>query len=180
MAATKPKQDDETGPADGVGAAPGESGADATAATDGSAADGAADGDGAGTPDRETGTAPPPDLPTAPAAAPVDPPKQRRQPDAQRSPAVEPSAAMRDVPGRGHVALVDHSGERLVDEDELFSDEGGHFTYVITRRRIYQAFKYPGTSTVTTQLLFPANAHVPRDKAEQVKQMLRKQNADGK
>lgn len=121
--------------------------------------------------------APQPSEPGPPAAAPVTAPQGRktRTPDPAKT--VEPSAAMRETPGT-HVALVGHDGREL-GPDDLFADPGAHMTHMLTSRRIYQQFRYPGTDTVTTQLLYPANARVTRDHAEHVKATLRTHAASG-
>ena len=168
MATQKPKTDGDTGDGDGDSAS-------AVAPPADGAPDGAPAGDGdddAGGNDTPAGT-----VPGAPSAAPLEAPAPRRMPAPTPTRTVEPNAALREAPGDGHVALVDHDGNPL-GEDDLFYDEGAHLTWLRTKQRVYQQFRYPHTDTVTTQLLFPAGAKVPRDRAERVKITLRKAAAE--
>jgi hypothetical protein len=89
---------------------------------------------------------------------------KRRQPEVKRHTSMEPSATVREAPSTGHVAIVGHDGTEL-GPDDLFTDPAPHSSTVVTQRRILQKFRYPGTETVTTQLVYAAGVRVPREHA---------------
>ena len=125
---------------------------------------------GDGTPEGAPGDGTPGDGSEAgstPAAAPLDPPAVRARRPVPSPVVAEPAAATREI-GGGHVAIVDHDGN-ILGPDDLFTDPGGHATYVVATQRIYQQFRYPNTIAPATQLLYAAGVRVPRDQAEQLR-----------
>jgi hypothetical protein len=104
--------------------------------------------------------------PASPLAAPTS---DKRPPvTVQRHLSTSPVAAaagQRSLPGSGVLGLVDEEGSDL-DPEEVFDFGDGTTTYATTKVRVYQKFVQQGSRTPMTQLLFPANARVPRDKAD--------------
>ncbi|GIH95427.1 hypothetical protein ACFFMN_22955 [Planobispora siamensis] len=109
-------------------------------------------------------------------AAPLEPPAERKR---QQEPAdgvpesttnhVAANAALRSVPGSSHQGLVDEDGNPLTaDEVFDFPAAGNPSTFATVKTRVYERFKYPNASQVTTQLLYPAGAQVPVWIARQV------------
>lgn len=80
---------------------------------------------------------------------------------------VSAAAVLSSAPGNQHVQLVDAQGGE-VDVADLFADEDPPSTMKVVTQRVYQQFQYPGASTVTTHLLYPAGARVSREVADRL------------
>lgn len=103
-------------------------------------------------------------------------PLEQEQQAYDRRPPVEPqrhlstspvaaAAGQRSLVGQGTLGLVDEEGNDL-NPDDVFDSGDGSATYVTTKVRVYEKFVQRGARTPITRLLFPANARVPRDKAD--------------
>lgn len=107
-------------------------------------------------------------VPAAPLQAPDD--GTRARPGVagvahQSTSSVAAAAGQRSLAGEGHLGLVDEDGNAL-DAADVFDEGDGTTTFVTTTRRVYEKFVQPGTRTPIVRLVFPANARVPRDKAD--------------
>lgn len=78
---------------------------------------------------------------------------------------VAAAAGQRSLVGSGSLGLVDEEGNDL-DPDDVFDFGDGTTTYATTKVRVYENIVQQGSRTPVTRLLFPANARVPRDKAD--------------
>lgn len=87
---------------------------------------------------------------------------------------VPAAAGLMVYPGEQHVGLVDENGND-VDPDDLFEDPGAHTTYMTATRRVYEQFRYPGSTEVATRLFYTAGRQVPRGEAERLVQAVRLQ-----
>jgi hypothetical protein len=77
------------------------------------------------------------------------------------------AAGLSVYPGEQHVALVDENGDR-VSGDDLFDDPGEHFTYLVARRRVFEQFRYPGSTDVATRLFYNEGGQVDRREARRI------------
>jgi hypothetical protein len=91
---------------------------------------------------------------------------------------VSTSAGLLTYPGEQHVGLVDENGDE-VDPDSLFEDPGEHTTYVTAKGRVFEQFRYPGTTEVATRLFYTAGARVDRGEARRLKEAVRLQRQYG-
>lgn len=81
---------------------------------------------------------------------------------------VAANAALHNPVGSTFMRLFGEDGKDI-DPADLFTAPDGPATTVMVRERVYQEFRYPGATTPTSQLLYPAGAVVPIDQAERVK-----------
>ncbi|MEV8634261.1 hypothetical protein AB0395_21660 [Streptosporangium sp. NPDC051023] len=120
-------------------------------------------------------------------AAPIDPPLTARQmqqqplhghPDSTTN-AVSASNALRSVPGSAHEGLVDENEQPLDIEDVfVFPEAGDPSTFATVKVRVFERFKYPNASQVTSHLLYPAGAQVPVWQARKVVDKYRELQAE--
>lgn len=110
-------------------------------------------------------------------AAPLTPSDQHTQvvpvlgDPATSTSAIPASAALSTYPGEQHVALVDEGGN-TIGADDLFTDPGENFTYVVAAKRVYEQFRYYGATDVTTRLFYAKGRQVPRGDARRIKEAI--------
>jgi hypothetical protein len=110
-------------------------------------------------------------------AAPLTPSDQHTQvvpilgdPDTSTS-HVPASAGLSVYPGEQHVALVGEDGQKI-GADDLFDDPGEHFTFVTAKQRVFEQFRYSGSTEVATRLFYAAGRRVDRGEARRIKQAI--------
>lgn len=178
-AETKPTEADKVN--EGGSGDPGTAGADGSERKSNEPQNGPADttGPGTGTPaPPESSYRTPSTIVEDSEGAPLDPPSDT---PTQVEPAqghnksstdhVYAEAGGRTVAGEDHKRLVDENG-RKVSANSLFDDTDGSKTFVIAKKRVFEEFYYPNTTTVARRLLFPAGKRIPRSQAEKIKRAI--------
>lgn len=109
-----------------------------------------------------------------PGASPLDPPADQHT---QRQPELGHPTSSTDhtyaevggqtIAGENLVRLVDSRGE-AIDVETLFHRESDRATHVISTKRVFEEFTYPGASTVTKRLIFAEGARVPLAQASRI------------
>lgn len=152
---------------------------------DAAAAEVAAQPGDAGT-QQDTGAAAPEMAVAGPAAAPLDPPNapvhpEGADPQSSTNP-VAASAAVQTMPGDAHVRIVtpnpdyrpgDQGADQYIaaDPDRMFTDPGGHATFMHTSVRLLEEFRHNGARGVDRRLLYAPGQPVSRARAHQLRQL---------
>jgi hypothetical protein len=102
-------------------------------------------------------------------ASPLDAPQPKAdKPVPASTSRVAASAAAFSIAGDNHVRIIDEDGN-TVDPADMFDDPDPHVSFVTARTRLYEEFTQTNSTRLTTRLLYPAGARVPRDRADKVR-----------
>jgi hypothetical protein len=101
-------------------------------------------------------------------ASPLEPATSEDTPVPASTSRVAASAAAFSIAGDNHKRVIDEDGNTVAAED-MFDDGEGHESFVHTKQRLYEEFTQTNSQRLTTRLLFPAGARVPRGRADAIR-----------